>query len=466
MNLFKHIAIIAMAFAIGIPALAVTDREMDEARTIATKAYLRYANDGSGYLDEIKVTTMADLTKKLKDKEKENLKAFNAVKIPSDYASWDKQKLVEFWSVTAFSTPGLTEKGKVGKSRARKQISAMNISAPKPAETPAQETATPEAAAADMPEAAQPAAPEPIDTAGAQQDILADQNAIQQDMENAATPSLEKGESHTWVYILILAILIGIVIWLVAFAAKVMKKQNGDTTASETDSDDVRERARQALAAKKEELAAKDEDIRRLNQRLHDEQERCIESSRIAERLKVDNQRLNEQIERLRIDNNKLADQVADLKARMQAGADTPAPRANSARATQPAKNDLPPVTPETRKPEPKEEKQPEILKVIYLGRANSRGIFVRADRRVSIGNTIYRLDTEDGMVGTFHVVNMPAVTRMALDRPAELLAGGCTADDITDTLGATGIVTESSGTAIFENGYWKVLRKSRIRYE
>ena len=128
-----------------------------------------------------------------------------------------------------------------------------------------------------------------------------------------------------------------------------------------------------------------------------------------------------------------------------------------------PAPAPAPAPAPVQPKPAPAQE---EILHVIYLGRANSRGIFVRADRRLSPGNTIYRLDTEDGLVGTFHVVDNPAVTAIALEHPLEMLSGGCSAIDIEDTVGATSIVTESSGTAIFENGYWKVLRKSSIRYE
>lgn len=103
---------------------------------------------------------------------------------------------------------------------------------------------------------------------------------------------------------------------------------------------------------------------------------------------------------------------------------------------------------------------------MIYLGRANARGIFVRADRRINAGNTIYRLDTNDGLVGTFHVVDEPEVVDVALSNPAEYLGNGCTGEDLGDTAGVTRIVTESAGTAIFENGYWKILRKTRIRYE
>ena len=98
MNFIKSIFLSGLALLACIPAYAVTDKEMEEARTITAKAYLRYANDGSGYLDDITVTSMSELNAKLKQKEKENIKAFNSVKVPSDYASWDKEKLVEFWA--------------------------------------------------------------------------------------------------------------------------------------------------------------------------------------------------------------------------------------------------------------------------------------------------------------------------------------------------------------------------------
>lgn len=459
MNIKKiliNTGVVLAIFALACPAFAVTEREMEQARTIAAKAYLRYANDGSGYLDEVKATSIAELRKQLKEKERENIKAFLAIPVPSDYPSWTKDKLIEYWSTTALNTAGLVSKGKVAKGRIRRQIGEMSVSAPakeEPAKTEAQPTDAPQAAAqSDIPssltdESELQNAPATEATQD-QTDILKDQNAIAADTQNV---SLEKQDNSTWVYVLVLCILIAAVIWLVAYAAKVMKRQN------------VREEAHGAAIADnvsaglRKELSTRDETISKLNQRLHDEQERCIETSRTAERLKLDNQRLNDQLEKMRAERTRLQNRVEDLENQLADIA--AAARAEEASASARLADT---ATPE---PEPAP-KEPEILKVIYLGRANSRGIFVRADRRVSPGNTIYRLDTDDGLVGTFHVVDLPAVTRAALENPLELLGGGCSAQDIEDSVGATSIVTESSGTAIFENGCWKVLRKSRIRYE
>ena len=100
----KYLKFFAILSVVLVPSLAlgVTQKEMEQARTIAAKAYIRYVNDGSGYLDELNPTTMEELEASLKPKEKENIKAFKAIAVPSDYKSWDKEKLVEYWAVTAF----------------------------------------------------------------------------------------------------------------------------------------------------------------------------------------------------------------------------------------------------------------------------------------------------------------------------------------------------------------------------
>ncbi len=469
-----------MAVVTVLPASAVTDREMEEARTIATKAYLRYANNGSGYLDEVNAKTMADLEKSLKAKEKENIKAFKAIKVPSDYASWDKEKLVAFWSGTALNTSGLIPEGKAARTRIRKQIGAMKISAPKatdpaPPETSGKEspdgtTTSAEGSTAVAPEAVASDTLGSFDPALQDQDILADQKALAEDAENR---SLEKEENSTWVYVVILCVLIGVVIWLATYAAKIMKRQNRDDEREDAGNNPAPEMVSEISKGEREEI---DETIHRLNTRLRSEQERCIEISRNAERIKLENDRLQQRYDKLLGERNQLIQQINDLKIRIEKA------EAVAKVASQGETEDVRPIRKcdevlpdlESRQEERQQKpKQPasaqtakDILHVIYLGRTNADGIFVRADRRVSPGNTVYRLDTEDGLVGTFHVVELPVVTRMVLERPVEMLSHGCVAENLADTAGMSGIVTEDSGTAIFENGYWRVLRPSRIHYE
>ena len=410
-TLLPLMAVAALAF----PSFAVTDKEMDQAKVIAAQLYLRWANDGSGYLDAVKATSMADLESKLKPKEKENLKAFKSVKIPSDYASWDKAKLTEFWGVTFFTSPALDAGGKRAKDRVKAKIAAMTIAT--------------EAAASTTPAADVPTADEAIEKT---EDILADQNAIAKDAEEK---QYQEESSGTWGYVIALVLLLGAVVWLVVYAANMMKKQPSDDPEAQTkggaaNDAELRQQFSKAMSKKNDELSQV--------------------SANLAASEK-ENSRLMEIIEDLKQQNASLKAEVAALSQR---SAQRPAPQVAESS-----------VQPEVRKPAeaPAAKSMPNT---IYLGRANARGLFVRGDRRLNPGHTIYRLDTRDGLVGTFKVIDLPEVTDIALANPVQYLAGGCTAIDIEDTAGATSIVTENAGTAIFEDGCWKVLRKSRIRYE
>lgn len=447
-----------------IPAWSVTDKEMDQARAIAAKFYLRWANNGSGYLDDVNPKSMAELNSKLKAKEKENIKAFNAVKVPSaaEYAKWDKQKLADFWAGTAFQTPGLNAEGRGGRSNARKLIMEMKVSAPakeapKP-ETPKPETPKPEAGAVEAEEAVVAdtiigTMAEVGDAPAAGDEILKDQQQMEKDAADASMKEPE--QSHTWVYILVLAILVGVVIWLVVYAANLMKRQPGSDD-EEGESAELRAQAKKAIARKNEEL----EDMRK---RLQAEESRSADLGAELEKMKLECKRAEDKVAQLREENMMLRNNAAIQQQRREA-----APVAAAAAQASPARQE---ATAAPRKPtvagaKPAEPAQAPILKVIYLGRANARGIFVRADRKINAGNTIYRLDTNDGLVGTFHVVDEPEVVDVALANPSEYLANGCVGEDLQDTLGVTRIITESAGTAIFENGYWKVLRKTKVRYE
>ncbi|MDE6339225.1 MAG: hypothetical protein K2K97_05505 [Muribaculaceae bacterium] len=420
------------------PLFAVTDKEMEEAKTITAQAYLRYANDGSGYLDDVKATTMSELESKLKAKEKENLQAFKSVKIPTDYASWDKARLVEFWSVTFFASPNLTAKGKVARTRVKNRVGAMKI-ADKPAAepTPAKEDNKPAAATPAATETAAPAAAATEAEALAQQEeilekqeeILADQNAMAKD-EQERRPA--KKSSNTWVYVIILIILIGVVVWLVVFAANMMKKQAEPLAGMNGDSKEFDRLQKQYNAAK--------ETMEQYRSAFEEEQK---ETKRLRNEVKT----LKEQIAVLQSAATQRPQKVQEQPQRRPAPAEE-APRREAPRqaAEQPA--------------------QRKISSEFYLGRVNNRGLFVRADREFNPGHSIYRLVTHDGLVGTFHVVDRPEVVDLVREHPVEYIGGGCSAIDIEDTTNLHNIITENAGTALFEGGAWKVTRRSRVRYE
>ncbi|MDE7403182.1 MAG: hypothetical protein K2M87_07200, partial [Muribaculaceae bacterium] len=272
------------------------------------------------------------------------------------------------------------------------------------------------------------------------------------------------------VYELELVILVGKVIWLVVYAANLMKRQpdaavSGSKSAdASADDDELRQQTRKAIAKKNEEVAE-------LHRRLQAEEEKSAAIGLELERMKLERSRLEDKLATLREENARL--QQAPAPAPQPAAhRSAPAYENTSAAehaAIQPAPApvyDTPAAEPRRERPVAEQPANARVLKVIYLGRANNRGIFVRADRRINPGNTIYRLDTNDGLVGTFHVVDEPEVVETAITAPMDYLANGCLGEDLNDTRGVTRIITESPGTAIFENGYWKVLRKSRIRYE
>ena len=290
------------------------------------------------------------------------------------------------------------------------------------------------------------------DAPAAGDEILKDQEQIEKDVAEAAMKEPE--HSHTWVYILVLAILVGVVIWLVVYAANLMKRQPG-AGDDEGESAELRAQAKKAIARKNEEL----EDMRK---RLLAEENRSADLGAELEKLKLECKRAEDKITQLREENVMLRNNAAVQQPQRRVEAPVSAAPVAAVRQETVA-TERKTVAMATKPAEPA---QAPILKVIYLGRANARGIFVRADRKINAGNTIYRLDTNDGLVGTFHVVDEPEVVDVALANPSEYLANGCVGEDLQDTLGVTRIITESAGTAIFENGYWKVLRKTKVRYE
>lgn len=411
MKILRYIpAFIAALLCTGV-ASAVTDAEMEQARTIAAQLYLRYANNGSGYLDELHPKTMQELEKGLKAKEKENIKAFKSIKVPSDYAAWDKSKLVEYWSVTAFNTSGLLAEGKGARSRVKARINSMSVSAPQ--EKPVKEEhRVADAPAADVPQQEDPA----LEKAALEADSIAAEESLR------AEP-VKKEDSSTWIYVAILCILVAVVIALVIYATKTLK-DGGKASASrspapEEDASSTSDRELEEMREKfGRTLAARNEELEHLRQKAESASRRADELER-----------------RLHECETELEEARASL--RQQA-------------ARQSVAAEQAPVAAERR--------------VIYLGRVNARGIFVRAARRFNPANDIYVLETTDGITGSYYVATDPTVADTALLSPRESLGGGCDGDfRRADT--ASSIVTDMRGEAVFEDGCWRVARKARISF-
>lgn len=410
--MIKRLLLIAALLGSSSAAFAVTDKEMEQARTITAQLYLRYANNGSGYLDDLSPKTMSELESGLKAKEQENIKAFKAIAVPKDYASWDKAKLVEYWSKTVLSSAGLKEEGRVARTRVRQRIEKMEVSAPSAqAPTPAAEAAP---AAEEKPaEASADAAPA---AAGTPEAALEEQvQALEEQAiaEAETEPVVEKKSSSTWVYILILCVLVGVVIWLVVYAGNAMKAQN---------------RASAAVPAHKD-----------------DKESRLLKSE--LDQLKSENEYLRKEIEKLKRKNDQLRAQ-SDLE-RTSASVIAPAPVMASAASA-----------PAAAAPSLRAAREP---RTIFLGRVNKNGIFVRADRSFNPGASIYKLVTTDGISGSFAPVEDEQTWLAALSKPEEMLANGCAGRNLLQPDGMTEIVTEAPGMAVFEGGCWRVSRKARV---
>lgn len=443
MKRFVYIITALIALWQALPAVAVTDKEMEQARVIATQTYLRYANDGSGYLDALHPSTMAELEKQLKQKEKENIKAFKAIPVPTDYASWDKQKLVDYWSTTVFSNASLSAKGKVGKNAAKKKLNNMTVAAPappaaKPAQSPAakpatqapsavQETQTP--ASQTQQSASLPTPEARVDSAKAEMDEA--RALAEAALEAEDDAPIKKESNNTWVYVVILCILVGVVVALVVFASNVMKKN-----AVAADS----------VTGNSEETKMLTNELKKAYTRIDD--------------LQSQNSELKNKIESLSAELYKLRLKPAPAAQPPIQGIPRPAepkPASVATVASEPLAAQATSATSASQASSPR---------TIYLGRANSKGIFIRADRTLNPGNSVFRLDTTDGLAGSFRVVTDPSLIEKVTEHPAEMLSAACVGPDLGNTEGLQTIVTDSAGTAIFEGGCWKVMRKAKIHYE
>lgn len=102
----------------------------------------------------------------------------------------------------------------------------------------------------------------------------------------------------------------------------------------------------------------------------------------------------------------------------------------------------------------------------LYLTKPDRKGFFTRAATQFEPGNSIFVLHTDDGVNGTFQVIDDTNVHHTALMMPTENLTGACEGNNIQVSAGMTRIVGEKEGKAVKENGQWRIVKKAKIRYE
>lgn len=405
---------LAILLAAPFGAGAATPQQMEQARSAAYSLCLRYMNNGSGYLDEGRTpSTTSELESKIKDHKKEeaNLQKLRAIPIPpeSEYASWDKGTFDRFWTVTFMDkTPAFDGKSECRGKIARK-VSAIKVTVAEPAKP---ESAPEEAAASPEEQPQEEVKPEAGTNAdavlaAAPANPIASDSVIASGPESPANTEKQSKDSGNTVSIIVLAILVLVVVGLVAYALNVMRK-------NKESSEPVRPRRRPEGRPSAPVSPVDEGDESAFASYAAPEPE----DSRDAE------------IAALRAEVERLRKQTGRADSRYTPG---------SARPRQP--------------------------RVIYLARANAQGMFTRADAAYNMGNSIFKLVTTDGISGTYQVIEDPAVFELALMMPTDYLENACTGRNLQLSQGASVIINEAAGTAVFDQGRWRVTRKAQIRY-
>lgn len=482
-RIFALVTLLA-AFAAG--SRAVTPEELEQARTHAAIVYLRNANPGSDYLDKVSVGSRSALRAKLRnDKDRDNLELFNR-KLPSTsgYESWDKEKLSDY-AQKAVSAPGNYQSTGFARSQVKKRISAMAVKAPSGTARPADDTQArqPEEQPAEEPVAVQapadsvPAAvlPDAMDTRQAEADSAL---SAAEDSLMAQQPQQQEVASSgsNTVYIVILCILVALVVVLVVYAARYFSRQEKEKRGEERSVSGRPDPLSAPATPSRPTERREDRDTHRRS-RVEPELEPDDNPQRVIESLRAENRELRRACEEYKYHINYLKSEKEKADAdRARTGATTAlGPQAR-------AEEHAPVVTLNDRYTQRREQQQPGVgqagparhaetqpaprpgQRIIYLGRANREGMFVRAERSLNPQHSLFSLQTTDNVSGTYTVADDPEVASRVLANPDLLMAVSCELED-TDTYGKESVDTVTPGTAIFEGGRWRVLRPALIRF-
>lgn len=421
----KYLILTFLVLAGVIAAPAATKQEMEQARALVAKWGVRSQNSGSGYLDGTNPKNIDQVRASVKSHKTDNANLGKlSLSMPSEeeYQSWDNAKMTSYWvSQYNSAVPAGGDKD-FCRSKLKSQLASVPATvkvAPQKVEEPVSSEADPEdeTTPAEGEETTLPTdSIEDTSEEGLATDIV-EAAAANPEVEPLAAPGtngereaakgtqeLSSNGSNVWV-IVMLIVLVLVVLGLVGYASNLMARNNKRNQGNPRRNHDKSRDRDDNADDDNDDTGVDDAPVSR----------RSAAASRPTE---------------------------ADSAAAMAAAA--AASRRNASHRPQPRIS------------------QPRI---IYLSNANSEGVFLRADAQYNMGNSIFKLVTSDGYSGTFSVIDDPNVYEMALMMPVDFLINACSGRNLQLTDGARSIVTDSTGTAIFEDGRWRVARKAQIHY-
>lgn len=100
-----------------------------------------------------------------------------------------------------------------------------------------------------------------------------------------------------------------------------------------------------------------------------------------------------------------------------------------------------------------------------YLGAPSVDGVFANFSVQEQIGKSIYQLTTQDGVNGTFILMDTADAIASAMISISQFIKPVCKVNGNSHTM-PHHIITEEEGVATFEAGVWRVTRKAVVRFE
>lgn len=119
-----------------------------------------------------------------------------------------------------------------------------------------------------------------------------------------------------------------------------------------------------------------------------------------------------------------------------------------------------PPVSPYGAPAQPVQPKRPTEF---YLSMPSPDGSWSEVSTVNTQGQCLYILNSPDGVNGTFRVINEPIAIQMILMGVGKYLNPVCRVSNTASQV--SGIVTDEPGTAVFENGVWRMTKKAVVHY-